>query len=150
MSAIVRLEPWHIPAIRLQPSQDGAMGLYAPAQTEDYGRWLCDGGPAWALIGNDGAVLGAAGFTQVFATQAAAWAMFSDGIAGHGRAIVAQVRQVVGMGLWPRIEAMTRAQCPGHGRFAQACGFSRVAVLRACGPSCETMELWEVVHAESA
>lgn len=149
MSAIVRLEPWHIPAIDLQPSQAGAMGIYAPAQTEDYGAWLVNSGPAWALV-EDGRVLGAAGFTEIFATQASAWAMFSGDIGGHARAIVRQVRKVLAMALWPRIEAMTRASCPAHGRFARACGFTHVADLRACGPACETMQLWEVVNAKSA
>lgn len=143
----VPLRPGHVPAISLQPSQQGAMGLWSPEMTEDYGRNLVAGGPAWAGIDvASGRVIGAAGFAVIFPTHANAWALLSEAIGRHAIEITKFVRFQIGMSPWRRIEALTRAAYPQQARWAKACGFSSVARMRNHGPLCETVELFEVVR----
>jgi RimJ/RimL family protein N-acetyltransferase len=141
----VPLAAHHVPRIALNPDQAGAFGLWTPELTEEYAAGLIAGGPCWAGIDRGGRIVGAAGFTRIFPTQAGAWALMGDGLADHARAIVEFVRWQVSVAPWKRIEALTRARCPRQGRFARACGFSRQGELRNHGPSCETMVLFEVV-----
>ncbi|PTR07866.1 MULTISPECIES: hypothetical protein [Novosphingobium] len=143
----VPLRASHVPAISLQVSQQGAMGLWTPEMTEAYGHELVAGGPAWAGIDvATGRVIGAAGFAVVFPTHANAWALLSPDIGRHAKAITQFVRLQIGMAPWRRIEALTRAIYPQQARWAKACGFSSVAVMRNHGPLCETVELFEVVR----
>ncbi len=143
----VPLRPSHVPAINLQVSQQGAMGLWTPEMTEAYGRELVAGGPAWAGIDvASGRVIGAAGFAVIFPTHANAWALLSDAIGRHALEVTKFVRLQISMSPWARIEALTRAQYPSQARWAKACGFAPVARMRNHGPLCETVELFEVVR----
>lgn len=140
------LRPAHVPMIALRAGQVGALGLWAPDMTEDYGKSLIAAGPAWAAFDRQG-IVGAAGFGEVFKTQASAWAMMTDRIGAHRTAIVRFVRWQLAMAKWARIEALTRHAWPEQARFARACGFRHVATLQCHGPACETADLWEVVRA---
>ncbi|WP_157099036.1 hypothetical protein [Novosphingobium rosa] len=143
------LRPHHVPRIDLNPDQAGAFGVWTPQLTQAYAAELISTGPCWAGISARGQVVGAAGFSRIFETQASAWALMGNGLGEHARAIISFVRWQMAVAPWLRIEAVTRAACPHQGRFARACGFSQAAVLRNHGPSCETMVLFEVVkHAE--
>lgn len=146
MIRFVPMEPGHVPQITLRPGQRGTLGLFEPELTEDYGAALIAGGPAWTGIeAHSGAVAGMAGFTVPYPMHAQAWALFSECFDDHARAVVRFVREQVIAGGWLRVEAMTRCDRPEQGRFAQACGFRRVAVLRRWGPASIDMVMHEVV-----
>lgn len=141
----VQLEPWHLPAIAVQPSQADVYGLMGPDCDEATARGLIAAGPCWAGIDSDGRVLGAAGFTLPCATMALAWALFSPAVHRHPKSLVRFVRAQLEASRWRRVEAFTRAAYPEQGRFAEACGLRRVALLRNWGPPCEDMILHERV-----
>ncbi|KUR80908.1 hypothetical protein [Novosphingobium sp. FSW06-99] len=158
MIAFEPMRAAHVPMIQLRAGQHGTLGLHEPQMTEEYGWQLIGAGPCWAGIeAHSGRVAGAAGFTVVYPQQAAAWALFSECFADHTRAVVRFVREQIVAGRWARVEAMTRCDRPEQGRFAQACGFHRVAVLRRWGPASIDMvlhevidgKLWEKRHASS-
>jgi len=141
------LRPRHVPAINLKAEQRGAMGLWTPDLTEDYGRELVAAGPAWAGIdAATGRVIGAAGFCIMFPTHATAWALLSAHVGRHAVDITRFVRHQIAIAPWKRIEALTRVKYREQGRWAHACGFARTATLRCHGPLAETVELWEVVR----
>jgi hypothetical protein len=145
--AFVPMAAADVPQIALRAGQHGTMGLYDPQMTEEYGWHLIGSGPCWTGVDTSSGVLaGAAGFTVAFPDHAMAWALFSQCLDDHVRPVIRFVREQVVAGGWARVEAMTRCDRPEQGRFAQACGFRRVAVLRRWGPASIDMVLHEVVE----
>lgn len=140
------LRPDHVPQIALKAGQHGTLGLHDPVMTAEYAWHLMQAGPCWAGIEtHTGTVAGAAGFTVPYPAHAIAWALFSDCFDDHVRPVIRFVRERITAGDWARVEAMTRADRPEQGRFAQSCGFRRVTVLRRWGPASIDMVLHEVV-----
>lgn len=138
--------PEDLPALVLQASQIGQLGVFAPAHDRLHGAELVAAGPAWTAIDGEGRVLICAGFAEVFGqAQATAWAM----LGGVGRAHVA-VRRFMLARLaelpYRRIEAIVNAGIPAHSRWVELLGFERSALLRAWGPLSADHLLYERIR----
>jgi hypothetical protein len=118
---IVPFQPEHALAVRLQPMQ----ATEGPPVTPVEAAALHAGGPAYTALGEDGAVLAAAGLLPQWPGRACAWAMIAHNAGPHFLRITREVRRVLEACDFRRIEITVDARFAAAVRWAEMLGFRR-------------------------
>lgn len=130
MIAIEPFAPEHLESLSLQPAQAGE----APPSLGDHGRALAAGGPAFTARGEDGRILGCAGFVENHAGYATAWAFVAADVGLAMRGITRAVRGVLDAAQYRRIDMTVRADFVIGIKWAErSLGFAREGLLSAWG-----------------
>lgn len=166
----VPLQPHHVQAIKLQPSQGRPLGLdYSPGADEI--QRMCEGMIAWAALERDDYVIRVVacfGVVETFpAMHGTGWAMLAEGIGRAHLAVTRFARQCMADCELPRVELLARchdveallARHPGLDpgqvvalasaeptpeiRWARMLGFTPAHVLRCYGAIGQSVMLME-------
>jgi hypothetical protein len=140
------MQPADVLSLDIQHSQINALGIYTRRRDLEYGRELVGGGPSWAARTNDGALIALAGFTELFPTHAASWALLGAGIGRWQLPITRFVKARFAASPYRRIEAMTFAHDRKAAQWCRMIGMRGLPPYENCGPTCETMILFDWVQ----
>ncbi len=143
---IVRFEPAHLEALRLQPAQ----AAMAPDLTPDYARALAAQPAAFTALGDDGDVLAVCGCVERWPGCAVAWALVSCDAGREMRALVRAMRGYFDHAVpWRRVEAYVDAGFDAGDRLAELLGFEREARARAFRPDGGDATIWVKIQPSS-
>lgn len=117
---IVPFLPEHALAVRLQPMQ----AAEGPPVSQKEAEALANG-PAYTALGEDGAVLAAAGLLPQWPGRACAWAMIAHNAGPHFVRITREVRRALEACEFRRIEITVDAHFAAAVRWAEVLGFRR-------------------------
>ena len=108
---VVRLQAWHLKAIRAQSEQASeveAQGLDVPA------------GDAWAVL-SDGKPVAAGGFTEIWHGRGYAWALFAQ--RWPVKSAIRAIRSKLADAQFPRLEMVVDVEFEKAAAFAEYLGF---------------------------
>jgi hypothetical protein len=139
-------KPEDLAWLELQRAQRMWLGVHTPTLDAEYGEGLVAAGPCWTVADDDGWIVAACGFNEIFPTYATAWSLLAEGLGHRHLGLTRMVRERMAAAPYARIEALIRADFPPASKWAGMVGLSPVTLLRKAGPMLEDYILFERVN----
>lgn len=141
---LVRFEPAHLEALRLQPAQAHMLG---EIETEGYAAMLAAEG-GFTALGEDGAVLAVAGVSARWQGVGMIWALISCEAGPHMRSLVRAAKGYLeNVGEWHRVEASVDVGFLAGDRLLTLLGFEREGLARRYRPDGGDCTIWAKIRA---